>query len=121
MSVLIYTAPLRYRGDDRLDVTRTGNDPVGRVFAPSSALLLPFKALQRAGLASRSAWQEYARRYRTEMLASRRDHPDVWADVLARREVTFCCFEVDGPCHRHLLAALLRETDGAVYEGERDE
>lgn len=118
--LVVWTARLAYAGADRLDVSRWGNDPLGVAFAPSERLLYAFKALTRAGRATRAAFGAYAERYRAEMLASRAARPAAWAALRARGVATLCCYcENPAACHRRVLAALLAELDGARDEGER--
>lgn len=122
MSQIVYTAPLRYDGDDRLDVSRWGNHPLGVFFAPSERLLNGYKRQRNLGLgtdAMRRLFALYGRRYATELAQTRRDYPHAWATLRAMPVVTLCCY-CRGPsmCHRVLLAQAL-VADGAVYDGER--
>jgi uncharacterized protein YeaO (DUF488 family) len=119
VSLVLYTARLSYDGDDRLDVSRYGNHEVGAVFAPSLELLYAFRVLHRAGRATREAFGRYAERYHDEMRTSYVTHRAIWDEVLARPEVTACCYcENPSSCHRLLLAGFFTKL-GARYEGER--
>ncbi len=119
MTLVVYTAPLSYAGDDRLDVSRLGNHPRGAAFAPSWAILRPYQAAKAAGRATRERWLAYVADYTSEMRASYCYRRDDWRWLLAQRAVTLCCYCRAGePCHRVELARLLVRL-GARYEGER--
>jgi uncharacterized protein (DUF488 family) len=119
MSLQVHTARLRYAGDDRLDITRTGGHRLGVLFAPSLELFREAQRLRRAQHWSREAFDHYARAYRAEMANCARLHPHAWRDLLAQPAATLCCFcENAAACHRTLLARLLAER-GARYQGER--
>jgi hypothetical protein len=45
---LLYTARYRYSGNDRLDITVKGKDPIGRIFAPSRKMVMGSKEGIRA-------------------------------------------------------------------------
>lgn len=122
MTLRVYTARISYRGADRLDVTRMGEDPIGIVFAPSWNILGPMIRLRRAqGVeAERLAWPQYVRDYTAEMRSGYRDNRPDWDALLSRDEVTLCCFCSGDPayCHRTLLAEILGKL-GANVCGER--
>lgn len=146
MTLRVYTARVSYAGADRLDVTRrtaekhrhsTGEMHPGEPFAPSRAILNPALDLMKNAAASlsfephgsdgakfavivqRSAWALYAEAYRGEMRESYRAKRPAWEALLARPEVTLCCYCVDPTrCHRTLLAIFLAKL-GASPHGER--
>ena len=108
----LYTAQYRYSGDDRLDITVKGRDPVGRIFAPSWKLVMGSKE-------GKITWNEYQKMYRELMRNSYRQHRDTWDNILNRDEVTLVCFcKSDSFCHRYLVADYLVKL-GAGYLGER--
>lgn len=110
--VSVYTAPYNYVGEDRLDITVKGKDPLGRIFAPTWKMVMKAKK----GLISES---EYTAMYRNLMRASYRNYREAWEDVLGRGRVTLVCFCPSGSfCHRYLLAGFFEKL-GAVYLGER--
>lgn len=75
----------------------------GRIFAPSEELLSAYKAGQ-------IGWEDYEKRYLTEMREIFRASPDAFGKLLQKREVTLVCYESDpNRCHRRLLAALLEK------------
>lgn len=135
MTVQVYTARVSYRGPDRLDVTRKSAPPEGLVFAPSWAILRP--ALDALAVArSMRAAAEHAGTQRpddavlaescvemeraAEMRESYRRKRAAWNALLARDEVTLCCYCTDPEaCHRTLLARKILPCLGAVYVGER--
>ncbi len=118
MSLRVWTARLAYDGDDRLDVSRAGNDHLGVRFAPSLALLRSALWQQKRGRWDRDAVARYMAEYRREMEAAQVCF-DPWQTLLDRDELTICCYCPNAAaCHRVTLAAMLVEL-GAAYEGER--
>ncbi len=116
----VYTARISYSGNDRLNITRKANDPVGMAFAPSWDLLRSFLRLRREGKLTDSAWLQYRAHYTNEMQTSYENHRAIWCRVLDRKTVTFVCFCTNAAqCHRTILAELFR-TLGAGVIGERD-
>ena len=122
MTLHVYSAPLRYDGDDRLDISRWGNHPVGRLFAPSEMLLLGYKRLQKKFLGSeimRRKFEMYSDCYRIELRIREKHYPDMWRKLLELETVTLCCYcRSPTMCHRGVCARLLVDK-GAIYEGER--
>lgn len=116
----------------------------GEPFAPSRAILNPAldlfhntgavlafakthplpgdaEAVKFAAIVQRAAWALYAEAYRLEMRESYRAHRAAWDALLARAEVTLCCFCTDAAhCHRTVLARDLLSRLGAIYAGERE-
>ena len=108
----LYTARYGYKGDDRLDITVKGRDPVGKVFAPTWKMVMKTRR-------GKMAWDEYKEMYKELMRASYRTRKEVWNEVLKREEVTLVCFcPAGGRCHRYLLADFLEKL-GAENKGER--
>ena len=104
----LYTAQYKYAGDDRLDITVKGKDPIGHCFAPTWKMVM-----------GSISWGQYQQIYRELMQKSYRENLGVWNDILGRDEITLVCFCASGTdCHRHLLAGYL-EKFGAEYMGER--
>lgn len=122
MTLTVYTARITYRGADRLDVTRGSAGPDGLPFSPSPKILWPMIKLrrERGVIAEREAWPKYAADYTAEMRASYRDNRPAWDALLARDEITLCCYCSGDPafCHRTLLAEILGKL-GANVCGER--
>jgi uncharacterized protein YeaO (DUF488 family) len=118
----IYTARIDYERSDRLDITRKSGCSLGKVFAPSWAILGPAIAARRMGTESAESWAEYEREYLKELRASYRTQRQAWTDLLGRQQVTLCCYcnlnLVGDRCHRLLLADVLTKL-GATYAGER--
>lgn len=152
MTLHVWTAPFKYRGTDRFDITRKSGGKDGLPFAPSwrilgpalnarheaerlrtgasgqqlhlgdseADLLLDEQARRRADDIEAGAWSEYVPKYMAEMRASEQLHPLAWDALCSRELVTLVCYcPVSERCHRRLLAELLRDAYGAVYEGER--
>lgn len=126
MTVVIHTARVAYRGEDRLDVTRKSGRE-GLVFAPSWPALRPVldvRAKHAAGCADDAelavVWNHYVAVYTAEMRMSYRRHRAAWDALLARPVVTLCCYCTDPDhCHRTLLARDILPKLGATYGGER--
>ena len=112
INLKLYTAQYRYAGNDRLDITVKGKDPVGKVFSPTWRMVMGSKE-------GRISWDEYSVLYRNLMRESYQKHLDTWNNLLSRDEVTLVCFcKLGDPCHRYLLADYLVKL-GADYFGER--
>ncbi len=114
----IYTARIGYSGTDGLDVTRRGNSP----FGPSWALLQAHLTLRREGRETEESWQQYTASYTYEMLRLRAEIPHVWESLEQRVRVgaTLLCYcGRSAHCHRRLLAEMLAQSTGVLYEGER--
>jgi hypothetical protein len=135
VSVLnVWTAPLAYKGADRLNVARRDNDDgTGLVFAPSETILSPILALRglHAGLREKDVGREYLKSiwvntwilyreaYRHEMRQSFRRHERVWKELLKKPVVTLVCFcPTPAYCHRTVLAQILGMMKARVC-GER--
>jgi hypothetical protein len=124
--LVIWTAPLAYRGEDRLDVSPLTCDPLGHVFALPVALENAY--LRHRGTRSPEAdgaWCGLVTRYTDRMRASLRTSLGApegpWQTLLGRREATLVCFCLDpARCHRSVLAELLTRC-GAQLGGERRE
>jgi uncharacterized protein YeaO (DUF488 family) len=119
VTLKVYTSRMVYAGDDALDVTRSGNDPMGVLFAPSWSLVQPYLNARQAGLETLALWRTYEVNYRREMAESFKTHPARWARLLERESVTLLCFCANADrCHRTVLASIL-EGMGAQRMGER--
>jgi len=127
MPLRVRTAPMTYRGPDRLDVTRKSGGPEGHPFAPSWRILGKALAARRAARdlpadaareIERQAWEAYSPAYLAEMAASRERQPEAWRDLLSRERVVLVCYCRNRErCHRGLLAVLLANL-GAIDAGE---
>lgn len=121
MTIAVYTARITYRDPDRLDVTRKSGGDTGRPFAPSWAILGPALRIrvEDGHGAFLAAWPQYVADYTAEMRISYRTHRSAWGLLLARDEVTLCCYCTDANhCHRRVLAEILAKL-GAEDRGER--
>lgn len=110
----IYTAQYNYTGPDRLDITVKGNDPIGRIFAPTWDMVNELKSgeIDEAG---------YEWRF-SSLMNSRYDSQGAYMVNLAKANgtKTLVCFCPPGAfCHRIIVAEGL-ERLGAVYKGERN-
>lgn len=118
--MIIFTAAYTYRGADRLDITRAGNDrrrTIGNVLAPSGAILWP--ALREMKLDREAAFTRYRELYLAELHARWR-RPAEWTQFLRLEQVTMVCFCAEPAfCHRTLAAGFLVGVGAGSYEGER--
>ncbi len=116
--VTLWTAPLKVRGPDVVDVSRkSGLD----AFAPSWPLLQRAISARRAGTVTPALLASYRLAYLAEMRTSYRVHREAWDALLARERAVLTCYctrpEHASGCHRIILAWLLCQL-GAVYRGE---
>jgi uncharacterized protein YeaO (DUF488 family) len=117
-----------------LDITRKSGSRLGKVFAPSWAILVPalnarsnakmLRAIgknEEAAAIEADAWAAYLPAYMAELRESYRCERWAFDDVLARERVTFVCYcnvHADRPhCHRFPLAQSFVKL-GAKYLGE---
>jgi len=109
----IHTAQYRYSGPNRLDITIKGQDPVGKVFAPTWDMVLAYK---KGNLKKAS----YTLLYSKLMKKSRKENPEIWKKILKKKRITFVCFCKAGTfCHRVLLAEMFGKAGKGRYLGER--
>ena len=108
--VELWTAQYRYPGPYRLDITVKGNDPIGKLFAPTWDMVNAYKETGDE--------RKYIDLYNGLMFDSKLHNPQIWKDLLMREFLVLTCFCKYGDfCHRHLLTAeLVRQ--GATYHGE---
>lgn len=117
----VWTARISYpMVPDRLDITRRAaeKDPngPGAPFAPSRLIVT---WVRRGVIDWDGRIGSYVELYTDEMRKSYVQNRAAWDALLARSEVTLCCFCTQHLlCHRSLLARIL-ERLGAVYHGER--
>lgn len=126
MPLVVHTAPYRYAGPDRVDITRGGkhdDEALREAFAPSWRLLNWGKAqLERASTDSQRDWAflAYEARYTEAMRVSYKERREQWDALLSRQRAVLVCFCADPRhCHRRVLAEIL-ERCGATYAGELD-
>jgi hypothetical protein len=79
--MILYTAQYRYAGEDRLDITVKGKDPIGKIFASTWKMVMASKQ-------GKLSWEEYSTQYRQLMRKSYLDYRKQWNRILARQEVT---------------------------------
>jgi hypothetical protein len=121
--MIIYTAPYSYRGPDRLDITRLGNDKkrtAGEILAPSAAILWP--ALRGMKTDPVGTFVRYTEQYLAELRERWRSQRPAWSALFELEQVTMVCFCGEpARCHRTLAAGfLVGVSEGRVsYAGER--
>lgn len=103
-----------------VDITRkSGDEAVGKSFAPSWKLLRPFLDKRRGGRLLAPDWAAYVDAYTAEMRISYRERRQAWDDVLGRRGVVLACYCADAErCHRIVLGREILPRLGAVYVSE---
>lgn len=119
---MIYTAQYRYSGRDRLDITIKGNDPAGRLYAPTWDMV---KGIKDGTMSEESYTAEYyallIERWRTgakEML--KLIEIVNGTATMPERDITLVCFcPAYSFCHRYLLANFLHHNWKVGYGGER--
>ena len=105
-----WTAQYRYPGPNRLDITVKGNDPFGKLFAPTWDMLNAYKNNPN----KTQAEQIYIRQYHQIIL----NNFYYLEKLLSQNELVLICFCAYGKfCHRHLLTHYLIHL-GAQYMGE---
>lgn len=112
----IYTAQYRYSGPDRLDITVKGQDPVGRIFAPTWEMVLGIKNAQIDS-------DTYTHLYHSMMMESWASNRPMWEGVEQRIKevgrITLVCFCPAGKfCHRRLLAEIFSHLGFGDNKGE---
>jgi hypothetical protein len=122
---MLYTAQYRYSGRDRLDITVKGNDPAGKIYAPTWNMVQGWKNNSLSN-------EEYTDMY-YHLLLDRWNNRPGFADEITRlvemvkdtdnmqaRDVTLVCFCPAGSfCHRYLLVNFLEYNYDIPYGGER--
>ncbi len=113
----LWTAQYRYPGPYRLDITVKGNDPLGKIFAPTWDLVMTHK--KESTMYNRAvADKNYIEVFHNLMIASLDSDTDLWNEVLALENVVIVCFcPYKAFCHRTLVAKYLVRM-GAEYVGE---
>ena len=113
---MLYTAQYRYPGRDRLDITVKGNDPAGKLYAPTWPMVRDVKSG-----ALPEDWYEgiyydlLIERWKTNGAEMHR-----LVDMVRDRDITVVCFCPAGQfCHRHLLVKFLQHNWAVEYGGER--
>jgi len=113
----LWTAQYRYPGPFRLDITVKGDDPVGKIFAPTWDMVKKHK--KESTMYNRAnADNNYTDDFKALMIASLDSDTVMWDEVLARDNVVIVCFcPYKAFCHRNLVAEYLVRM-GAEYMGE---
>ena len=115
----IYTAQYRYSGPDRLDITVKGQDPVGKVLAPTWEMVRGYK---ENPLKFQPTYTEmyYAMLNRHAIMPDTQKLLFGIIETAKLMDITFVCFCRSGAfCHRVLAARWLEENYNIEYRGER--
>jgi len=110
----IYTSQLRYSGNDRLDITAKGQDPIGKHFAPTWEMVKSIKS----GTISQEL---YTLAYVGILSTSLGLNSQVWQQVQSMypNRITLVCFcPIGAFCHRVLLANAFQGMELGEYKGE---
>lgn len=106
--VKVYTSNIRYKGENRLDVTVKSGDSN---FAPNWNMVMGYK---RGDLTE----DEYTQIYYQKMRKSYKENRKRWDEILKMDRVVFVCYCRSGDfCHRLLLAEIFEKL-GAEQCGE---
>ena len=109
-----WTAQYKYPGPYRLDITVKGQDPFGKLFAPTWGMVDDYL---KSGKTDGDK-QVYVEKYHAMMLNVINNNTKAWNKLLAMPQVVLVCFCANGDfCHRHLLTHYLIQY-GAQYCGE---
>jgi hypothetical protein len=113
---MLYTAQYRYSGQDRLDITVKGDDPIGKIYAPTWDMVKGVKA----GTMSE---EEYINKY-YDLLIVRAGTNTVdmhhLVETVKLMDITVVCFCPAGTfCHRHLMVTFFQHNWSILYGGER--
>jgi len=110
----IYTSQLKYSGNDRLDITVRGRDPIGKHFAPTWEMVKRFN--------NKTISQElYILAYGGILAKSIALNGQIWQQVRETYidRITLVCFCPTGAfCHRVLLANAFQGMGWGKYKGE---
>lgn len=112
----IYTSTYRYGGNDRLDITVKGQDPLGRLFAPTWDMVMGYKngTLSQEGYTKAFA-QKFGQAFSPENLPILNAIKEKYHGGL-----TLVCFCRRGDfCHRLVVAGALELLGWGKYLGER--
>jgi uncharacterized protein YeaO (DUF488 family) len=110
MGLKVYTSNVKYKGNDRLDITvRTGDLD----FAPTWDMVMGHKN----GTLSD---EEYTERYMNILRVSFSNVHQKWVDIMEMEEITLVCYCKSGKfCHRKILAEVFSKFKDVEYIGER--
>lgn len=113
----IYTAQYKYNGNDRIDITVSGNATPGKVLAPTWEMVKEFKA------GKLSQW-DYTIKWFSLIVERAHTVGDSWRleldNIITNRpQITLVCFCPAGEfCHRVLAARMIESTGYGTYKGE---
>ena len=108
-NINVYTADMRYDGDDRIEVSAQGGH---FIFAPPRQLLFDY----RLGNTTQDQFQKAYYKFLSENYIN---HRHAWDSILDRKKIILVCScNAKGKdCHRYLVVNFLKKL-GGVYRGE---
>lgn len=113
---MLYTAQYRYPGRDRLDITVKGNDPAGKLYAPTWDMV---NGVKKGTLSP----AEYEEKYYDLLIArwkANGEEMNRLVEMVRDRDLTAVCFCPAGAfCHRVLMVKFLQHNWTVEYGGER--
>jgi len=113
---MLYTAQYRYSGRDRLDITVKGNDPAGKLYAPTWAMVKGVKD----GTLPESWYEETYYKLLIERWHTHGEEMARLVDMVKDRDITVVCFcPANTFCHRHLMVSFFKHNWQVKYGGER--
>lgn len=108
----IYTAHYRYAGPGRLDITVKGQDPVGKILAPTWDMVMGLKK-------GRMTVHAYTDAYSSLFMNAVQNSYSILLDLSKQETLTFVCFCRPGEfCHRVLCARNFETIGLGTYVGE---
>lgn len=108
----IWTATYQYPGPYRLDITVKGQDPIGKILAPTWEMVKEYKK------DGPKAEVRYMAEYKKAITRSKQIYPEEWEKLLKMNYAVLVCFcPYPNFCHRHLAAGELIKI-GAAFHGE---
>jgi len=103
MKLVVRSARVWYRGEDRIDVTVKSGTGIGKYLAPSWEMVREFKR-------GRLSWEGYERMYLERLRDVWRFRRWVFRRLFLMGRVTFVCYcQSDERCHRRLLREVLKK------------
>lgn len=117
------TARVAYRGAHRLDITVKSAQGIGRVLAPTWAMVMAHKA---GAITDGEYTEGYYRlmRYKYALATPTYNGRQMFDAILAMPRVVFCCYCAAGRfCHRHLAVEIISKIAASrgievICEGE---
>jgi len=117
---MLYTTHYSYSGDDRVDITVQGNDPVGEVFAPTEEIQEDYKKYWNEEVYTRNYYNLLIQRWIDNYHGIRKIVIELIQKTMVDNVTLVCFCPNDTFCHRHLLVKwLIHNWPQVQYGGGR--